>query len=154
MILGVSLLNPSFTYALVEEKEPEQDKLQNIVVNPLLSSSLSSKPSYSLLDPNPSLIDENGNLVNDISKAASLTTYRDGTIADGVSKLILIINSNNTLQFSINGTKAHNLANGALNSLNQSSNIKNNLSSTAIINPQTISNGKSVVAAVIHLQII
>jgi hypothetical protein len=71
----VSLLNPSFTYALVEEKEPEQDKLQNIVVNPLLSSSLSSKPSYSLLDPNPSLIDENGNLVNDISKAASLTTY-------------------------------------------------------------------------------
>ncbi len=146
MILGVSLLNPSFTYALEEEKE--QEKLQNITVNPLLSSSLSSKSHYSLLDPNPDLIDKHGNLTNDTNLASSLTTFRNGTIADGVSKLLLVIDSNNTLQFSIDGTTADNLTNGALSSLNQSSNNNNNLSSTAIVSPQNISNGKSVVAAV------
>jgi pimeloyl-ACP methyl ester carboxylesterase len=139
LVLGLSPLNLSVTYAL------EEDKVQNINLN--LSSS-SSKPSYSLLDPNPSLIDKDGNLTNDISKAASLTTYRNGTIADGVSKLILLAYSNNTLQFSINDTKPDNLTNGTLSSLEQSSNVNNNLSSTAIVSPQNISNGKSVVVAV------
>jgi hypothetical protein len=147
LILGVSLLNPSFTYALVEKKEQKQEKSQNIAVNPLLSSSsLSSK--YSLLDPNPDLIDKDGNLINDINLAANITSYRIGTIADGVSKLILLVYSNNTLQFSINGTKPDNLINGALSSLSQSSNIVNILSSTATVTPKNISNGKSVVAAI------
>ena len=39
-----------------------------------------------------------------------------------------------------------NLKNGALSSINQSPNI-NNLSSTVIVSPQNISNGKSVVVA-------
>ena len=85
-------------------------------------------PSYSLLDPNPSLIDKDGNLINNINLAASLTTYRNGTIADGVSKLILIVESKNLLQFSINDTKHDNLTNGTLSSLDQASNV-NNLSS-------------------------
>jgi len=110
------------------------------------SSSSSSKSPYSLLDPNPSLIDENGNLVNDISKAARITTYRKGTIADGVSKLILLIDSNSPLQFSINRTKPDDLVNGMLSSLSQSN--VNNLSSTDDVSPQNISNGKSIVAAV------
>jgi hypothetical protein len=110
------------------------------------SSSPSSKSPYSLLDPNPSLIDENGNLVNDISKAARITTYRKGTIADGVSKLILLIDSNSPLQFSINRTKPDDLVNGMLSSLSQSN--VNNLSSTDDVSPQNISNGKSIVAAV------
>jgi pimeloyl-ACP methyl ester carboxylesterase len=129
----------------VEEKEPEQQKLQNISLTPLLSSSPSFKPS--LLDPNPSLIDKHGKLINDISLAANLTRYRNGTIADGVSKLILLVYSNNTLQFSINDTKSDTLTNGTLSSLEQS-NVNNNLSSTAIVSPQNTSNGKSVVVAV------
>jgi hypothetical protein len=70
LILGVSLLNPSFTYALVEEKEQKQEKSQNIAVNPLLLSSSSLSSKYSLLDPNPDLIDKDGNLINDINLAA------------------------------------------------------------------------------------
>jgi pimeloyl-ACP methyl ester carboxylesterase len=107
--------------------------------------SSSSKPSCSLLDPNPSLIDKDGKLINDINLAASLTTYRNGTIADGVSKLILIVESKRSLQFSINNTKPDNLTNGTLSSLEWSSNV-NNLSSAASDSPHNISNGKSVVA--------
>jgi pimeloyl-ACP methyl ester carboxylesterase len=106
-----------------------------------------SKPSCSLLDPNPSLVDKDGKLINNINLAASLTKYRNGTIADGISKLILIVDSINPLMFSINDTKPDNLANGTLCSLNQSSNV-NNLSSSVSGSPQNISNGKSVVAAV------
>jgi pimeloyl-ACP methyl ester carboxylesterase len=114
--------------------------------NNVNSSSSSSKSPYSLLDPNPSLIDENGNLVNDISKAARIITYRKGTIADGVSKLILLIDSNNPLQFSINGKEDDNLTNGTLSSLNQSNVDK--LRSTAKVNSKDIGNVRSVVAAV------
>jgi pimeloyl-ACP methyl ester carboxylesterase len=145
LILGVSLLNPSFAYALVVKKE-QQEKLQNITVNPLLSSSLGSKPSYSSLDPNPSLIDKDGNLTNDISKAASLTTYRNGTIADAISKLLLVIDSNNTLQFSIDGTTADNLTNGVLSSLDKEFS-GNKPSSTVNIDPRS-ANNRSVVVAV------
>ena len=106
-----------------------------------------SKPSCSLLDPNPSLVDKDGKLINNINLAASLTKYRNGTIAGGISKLILIVDSINPLKFSINDTKPDNLANGTLCSLNQSSNV-NNLSSSVSGSPQNISNGKSVVAAV------
>ena len=60
------------------------------------------------LDPNPSLIDKDGKLINNINLAANLTTYRNGTIAYGVSKLV---ESKSSLQFSINGTKPDNLIN-------------------------------------------
>jgi hypothetical protein len=116
--------------------------LQNASVEPSIS-----KLSCSLLDPNPSLIDKDGELINNTNLAASLTTYRNGTIADGISKLILIANSKNPLQFSINDTKPDNLTNGTLCSLNQSSNV-NNLSSTVNGSPQYISDRKSVVAVV------
>jgi pimeloyl-ACP methyl ester carboxylesterase len=102
-----------------------------------------SKYSYSLLDPNPSLIDIDGNLINNIDLAASLSTYRNGTIADGVSKLILIVESNNSLQFSINDTK-----DGMLSLLKQASEGNDNASLTVKDSSHNISNGKSVVAAV------
>jgi hypothetical protein len=114
-------------------------------VNPSSSSS-SCTLSHSILDPNPSLIDDDGNLINDISKAADITTYRNGTIADGVSKLILVVDSNNELQFSINGTKPDDLTNGTLSCLNQSNVDK--LRSTAKVNPKDIGNVRSVVAAI------
>lgn len=115
--------------------------------NDIIDTSSSSKPSCSLLDPNPSLIDKDGTLINNINLASSLKTYRNGTIADGISKLILIVDSKSLLQFSINDTKPDDLTNGTLSSLNRSSNVSN-LSSTASDSPQNISNGKSVVAAV------
>jgi pimeloyl-ACP methyl ester carboxylesterase len=137
LILGISPLNTSATYTL------EENKRQNINVNP---SSSSSKPSYSVLDPNPSLIDKDGNLINNITMAADLSINRIGTIADGVSKLILLINSNNTLQFSIDGTTADNLTNGVLSSLDkQFSGDK--LSSTINVDPRN-ANNRSVVVAV------
>jgi hypothetical protein len=71
----------------------DKNKLQNAGVDALSSS----RPSYTLLDPNPSLIDKDGNLINNINLAASLTSYRNGTIADGVSKLILIVESKSSL---------------------------------------------------------
>jgi hypothetical protein len=127
LVLGITLLNPLVTYAF--EEQDEEEILQNVITRPSSSSS-SSKSHYSVLDPNPSLIDKDGNLINNITSAASLPTYRSGTIADGVSKLILVVDSNNTLQFSINGTKADNLTNGAVSSLNQSSNSSNLSSNT------------------------
>ena len=73
--------------------------------NANVSASTNSGPSYSLLDPNPYLIDIDGKLINNIDLAANLTTYRNGTIADGISKLILIVESKSSLQFSVNDTK-------------------------------------------------
>jgi pimeloyl-ACP methyl ester carboxylesterase len=116
-------------------------------INPSSSSSSSSyKLSHSILDPNPSLIDDYGNLINDISKAMDITTYRNGTIADGVSKLILVVDSNKELQFSINGTKSDDLTNGTLSCLNQT-NI-DNLRSTVKVTPEDIRNVRSIVVAV------
>ena len=74
-----------------------------------------------MIDPNPSLIDIDGKLINNIDLAANLTTHRNGTIADGISKLILIVESKNSLQFSINDTKHDDLTNGTLSSLKQPS---------------------------------
>ena len=119
-----------------------EDKEKNKLCDSHTDTSPGSMPSYPLLDPNPSLIDIDGNLINNINLAASLTTYRNGTIADGVSKLILIVESKNLLQFSINDT-----TNGTLSSLDQASNV-NNLSSSTSVSPQNINNGKSVVAVV------
>jgi pimeloyl-ACP methyl ester carboxylesterase len=116
--------------------------------NANVSASTNSGPSYSLLDPNPSLIDIDGKLINDINLAANLTTHRSGTIADGISKLILIVESKSSLQFSIKDTSPDNTTNGTLSSLKQPSKDDNKSSSTAKDSPDNISNGKSVVAAV------
>ena len=103
-------------------------------VNP--PSSSNSKPHYSVLDPNPSLIDDDGNLINDISKAVYITSYRNGTIADGISKLILVVDSNKELQFSINETKPDDLINGILSCLNQTN--VDNLRSAVRVRPEDI----------------
>ena len=115
-------------------------------VNPSSSSFSSSKTSYSILDPNPSLIDDDGNLINDISKAADITIYRNGTIADGISKLILVVDSNKELQFSINRTKPDDLTNGTLSCLNQTN--VDNLRSTVKVSPEDTGNVRSVVVSV------
>jgi pimeloyl-ACP methyl ester carboxylesterase len=114
----------------------------------LHSANVGSKPSYSLIDPDPYLIDIDGKLINNIDLAANLTTHHNGTIADGISKLILIVESKSSLQFSIKDTSPDNPTNGTLSSLKQASNDDNKSSSTAKDSPHNISNGKSVVTAV------
>ena len=116
-----------------------------------VDSSSSSRPTFSLLDPNPSLIDKDGTLINNIDLAASLTTNRNGTIADGVSKLILVVSSKNQLQFSINDTKPDDLANGTLRSLNNS-NINTNLSSEPLIYLKILEMENQLLPPYIHLQ--
>jgi len=115
--------------------------------NSNIETSFGSKPSFSMIDPNPSLIGNDGKIIDDIQLAASLTSHRNGTISDGISKLILIIQSEDSLEFSINATKPDILTNGTLTTFDQSSNI-GYLSSTTTVSPQNISDGKSVVAAV------
>jgi pimeloyl-ACP methyl ester carboxylesterase len=122
----------------------EYMKLRNTNVNP--SSSSNSKPRYSILDPNPSLIDDDGNLINDINKAVEIKTYRNGTLADGVSKLILVVDSNKELQFSINETKPEDQINGRLSCLNQTN--VDNLYAAVKVSPEDIGNVRSVVVAV------
>lgn len=112
-----------------------------------MDASTHSRPSYSLLDPNPSLIDIDGSLIDNINLAANLTTHCNRTIADGISKLILIVESKIPLQFSINETSPNSLTNGTLSSLERALNV-NNLSSTARGHPHNTTNGKSIVAAV------
>jgi pimeloyl-ACP methyl ester carboxylesterase len=119
-------------------------KLRNTNASP--PSSPNSKPHYSILDPNPSLIDDHGNLIKDINKAVDITSYRNGTIADGVSKLILVVYSNKELQFSINETKPDDLTNGILSCLNQTK--VDSLRSAVKVSPEDIGNERSVVVAV------
>jgi hypothetical protein len=86
----------------------------------LHNADVGSKSPYFLIDPNPSLIDIDGKLINNIDLAANFTT-RNGTIADGISKLILIVESRSALQFSIKDTSPDNTTNGTLSSLKQAS---------------------------------
>ena len=59
--------------------------------NTLITSSPSLNPPV-IVDPNPKLIDnKSGSLINDINLASTDHDKRNGTIADGVSKLLLII---------------------------------------------------------------
>ena len=88
-----------------------QGVLSIVTNNP--SSSIDSKPV--LLDPNPLLIDKNGNLKNnDINLAASIKTIRSGTVADGVSKLLVQLPYTSKLQFSIKDLDSDNLSDGTL----------------------------------------
>jgi len=100
-----------------------------------------------ILDPNPGLIDGNGKLKNDFSLIANTNSVRPGTIADGLSKLLLVIDSNKTLQFSIDGTTRDNLINGTLNSLKLSNEIRPP-SSSVTVQPQSILKNRNVVVAV------
>jgi pimeloyl-ACP methyl ester carboxylesterase len=93
------------------------------------------------------LIDKNGSLKNDASMAANINTERIGTVADGVSKLLIVMDSDNTQRLSIEGTNPDNLSNGMLSSLDELSSGGRHFSS-ATIKAQDIGNNRSVVVAV------
>jgi len=116
-----------------------------LVSNNINSNNIIIKPK--ILDPNPDLVDVNGKLKNDVSLVAKINSFRLGTIADGISKLLLVIDSNKTLQFSIDGTARDNLTKGALSSLDILSN-EIRPSSNVIVDHQNISKNKSIVVAV------
>jgi pimeloyl-ACP methyl ester carboxylesterase len=102
-------------------------------------------------DPSSELLDEKALLRHDISMSANNDTgySRNGTIADGLSKLVLVLSSNNTLQFSIADTNSSNLTKGTLSSSNQLLN-SNNLSSATIVHPQMIiDNGENRSVAIV-----
>ena len=127
-----------------------QGVLSIVTNNP--SSSIDSKPV--LLDPNPLLIDKNGNLKNnDINLAASIKTIRSGTVADGVSKLLVQLPYTSKLQFSIKGLDSDNLSDGTLAPLfgsNESASTTSpqSPSSSTTVDSQRTNNGDSVVIAV------
>jgi hypothetical protein len=127
----------------------EEGEKKNKLCDFHTDTSPGSKRSYSLLDPNPSLIDINGNLINNINLAASLTTYRNGTIADGVSKLLIRIPYNSKLQFTIKDLASDDLSDGKLSSLIPGSLGEPMLSSSSVsVDSQRPTNGNPVVIAV------
>ena len=73
-------------------------------------------------------------------------TY-SGTIDDGVSKLLILIESNQTLKLLINGTNPKDMSNGTNSSLHQSE-LPSVPSSSAIAHHINISIGKSVAVIV------
>jgi ABC-type lipoprotein release transport system permease subunit len=93
--LIIVLIVPSVIYGL--ESNVSSASLN---ISPLASVS-STNPKPILLYPNPSLIDKSGNLKNNITQAANIKDIRNGTVADGISKLLILVPHISKLQFSI-----------------------------------------------------
>jgi hypothetical protein len=113
-----------------------------------------TNPKPILLDPNPSLIDKGGNLKDNVTQAANIKDIGKGTVADGVSKLLILVPHNSKLQFSIKDQKPENLTDGMLSPLINSGGGRSTLSSPLLqsssvtVDSQKTSNGNSVVIAV------
>jgi pimeloyl-ACP methyl ester carboxylesterase len=116
--------------------------------NTLTTSSHSLNPPV-IVDPNSNLIDKKSdNLINNVTLVSNINSIRNGTIADGVSKLLLISIYNNPINISIANNDA-NFSKGTLRSLSDNSNNSQSTKhSSVIIKPVTTTNGKSVVVAV------
>jgi len=101
-----------------------------------------------MVDPISKLIDKtNGNLINDITLASNINNGRIGTIADGVSKLLLMTSYKNPINFSV--ADDENPSKGTLSPLSGfSSTPSTSLRSSVVIEPQMTNNGTPVVAAV------
>ncbi len=113
LFLGV-ILSLNYNHALAQELD---------------SSNLSK---IRIVDPNPTLIDnKTGSLINDISLAANINETRTGTIADGVSKLLLVVNHEDPVKFSILEDESDQ-SSGTLSSL---SSTETGPSSSVIISP-------------------
>jgi pimeloyl-ACP methyl ester carboxylesterase len=105
-----------------------------------------SSHTATLLNPNPQLIDKDGNLIQNFNLSSNLTRSI-GTIADGVSKLIIEVAHKHPLAFSIVGTNPKNLTDGTLLPLITNPGIEKPLSSI-VVSPHPTKNGSLVVAAV------
>jgi palmitoyl protein thioesterase len=112
----------------------------NFTTDPNIAAFSKAKMA-TLLDPNPVLIDKHGNLIQDTTLLSKLKS-RNGTIADGVSKLIIQVNYSRPLNFSIVDKSSNILSDGTLSPLLGPS-IKKPSSSTVV---NQTNNGTSVVA--------
>lgn len=131
----IVLVNPAIIYGLEEGNSTYPSQ------NTVSLTSTNSKPV--LLDPNPSLIDKNGNLITDITQATNTNDVRLGTVSDGISKLLIRIPYDSKLQFSIRDHPTDDLTDGKLSPLTTSSSP----SSVVSVDPQKTTNGKLMVIA-------
>ena len=83
------------------------------------SQNLNTHIQFKLVTPPTNLTNRLDNPIND-AFLPGIKNY-SGTIADGVSKLLLVVKSNHALKFSINGTKYDNITNGKIIPFNQPS---------------------------------
>ena len=119
----------------------------NLTMRPnVVTSSTTTTPT--LLDPNPQLIDKHGNLIQNVTLPSNLTS-RDGTIADGVSKLIIEVKvaHKDPLNFSIIGKSPQDLSEGTLSPLITSPRIEKP-SSSIVVSPHQTNNSNLVGIAV------
>jgi pimeloyl-ACP methyl ester carboxylesterase len=100
-----------------------------------------------LLDPNPKLIDKSGNLIQNVTLASNVDTTRNGTTADGISKLLIKFVYNSPLKFSIEDKTPNDISDGTIEPLITSSNA-DELSSSTIVDAKNTTNGTMVVTAV------
>jgi len=100
--------------------------------------------SVDIADPNPILLADDGAIFNDIEGAAKIPAFRIGTVADGVSKLLLIAHWDNGLKFAMEGKDSSDVSDGTLSALGSS-----DTGSTSVTVPSVMTaDGKSVVIAV------
>ena len=102
------------------------------------------------------MTDKQGNLIQNVTLASNLIPIqngkivdgRNGTIADGVSKLIIKLVYNNPLRFSIEGKSPNDLRGGTLAHLLNKSGTSNSLSSTNVVYPNLTKTNESLIVAV------
>jgi pimeloyl-ACP methyl ester carboxylesterase len=108
-----------------------------------------SQVQLRILDPNPNLINlESGALINDVSAIHSINDTRIGTIADGVSKLLLVASYENPLNFTILDNDNNSQSKGTLSSLSSNPASIELQNSTVIVDPQITDSEIPVVTAV------
>ena len=104
-----------------------------------------------IVDPKPNLINnKSGDLIDNVSIAFSINATRNGTVADGLSKLLLISNYKNPLKFSIMNNDA-NFSKGTLTNLTENANSSVSppvKQSTIKVEPRNTSNQTPLVVAV------
>src|SRR5437899_1952871 len=115
VILIMILTDPPIIYGLENNNNNSSSSSANISSLSTAAPSSSTSPGPVLLDPNPLLIDKSGNLKNnDVTLAANIKAIRNGTVTDGVSKLLILVQHSSTLAFSIKDRKPDNLTDGTL----------------------------------------
>ena len=95
------------------------------------SQNLNATTYYKLVNQTTNFTNILGSSTND-NFLPGIKNY-SGTIADGVSRLLLVMKSNHTLKFSINDTKSDNPTNGNISPFNQPN--KNNPLVVAVYTP-------------------
>jgi len=60
-------------------------------------------PGITAVDPNPEFLRPDGTLETNVAKAAALTSTRTGAVADGVTKLLILVDSADVVQIAIEG---------------------------------------------------